>query len=326
MSTPERGAARPLAICNPAAGRRLSGGAFGRMIAGLREAVGELDVSMTTHAGHGVELAAAAAADGRPLVIGVGGDGTLNEIVNGLLFHGGEAASLPRLGVAAAGTGGDLGRSLGIGRRFEDYLTALAAGSERAVDIGIARFAGPEGEPVMRHWVNVLSGGIGGLVDRYAAAAPGFLGGRLAYAQATLRAIAVCRRVRLRCRAVLPNGSEEERLLHAHAVVVANGGTFGGGMRIAPMARIDDGLLEVLTFETETKTLLARRLRTVYRGTHLAEPGVGHFSCRSLTLEPQDADAASGRRGLFPLDVDGEAIGDVPLHVELRPRALFVRA
>lgn len=340
MSTPGHGAAgRPLAICNPAAGRRLSGAAFSRMIGALRAAVGELDVSMTTHAGHGADLAAAAAEERRTLVIAFGGDGTLNEVVNGLLRYGGSAEGLPRLGVVAAGTGGDFGRSLGIGKSFDDYAAALAAGTERPVDVGVARFAGRDGRPVTRYWINVLSAGIGGLVDRYAASAPAVVGGRLAYAQATLRAIAACRRVRLRCRTVGADGVHEERLLDAHAVVIANGGTFGGGMRIAPMARPDDGLLEVVTFETETKSLLVRRLTTVYRGTHLQEPGVGHFSCRSLRLEPADAagdavaagdptragpEVAAGR-GLFPLDVDGEALGDVPLDVEVLPQALLVR-
>jgi diacylglycerol kinase (ATP) len=338
MSSPRPGAAsRPLVICNPAAGRRLSGGTFSRMIDALRGAAGELDVSMTTHPGHGVELAAAAALEGRPLVVSFGGDGTLNEVVNGLLRGRAPAEDLPRLGVVAAGTGGDFGRSLGIGKRFEDYVAALARGSERPLDAGVARFRGADGSPAERYWLNVLSAGIGGLVDRYAADAPGFVGGRLAYAQATVRAIVMCRRVRLCCRAVLPDGTTAERRLHAHAVVVANGGTFGGGMRIAPMARPDDGLLEVLTFETETRTRLVRRLGTVYRGTHLDEPGVAHFSCRSLTLEPEDAanqaaaaitedSPGAARRRLFPLDIDGEALGDVPLAVEVLPRALLVRA
>ena len=170
----------------------------------------------------------------------------------------------------------------------------------------------------------MLSAGVGGLVDRYSATAPAFLGGRLSYAQATLRGIVMCRRVRLRCHAVLPGGETVERVLDSHAVAICNGRSFGGGMNIAPMARPDDGLLEVIVLETRTRLRLIAKFRTVYAGTHLREPGVSHFSCRSLELTPLQA-APAGRQ-LFPLDVDGDALGDVPLAVYVAPGALRVRA
>ena len=195
------------------------------------------------------------------------------------------------------------------------------------MDVGWARFPGLDGRPVERYWLNVLSAGIGGLVDRYTAAAPAFLGGRLAYAQATLRAIVTCRRVRLDCSYVDANGERHELPLDAHAVAVCNGRTFGGGMNIAPMARLDDGLLEVIAFQTATRWRLVGRFRTVYAGTHLLEPGVDHFTCREVELRP--AGPPAGRRpraGLFPLDVDGDALGDVPVTAGIARAALRVRA
>ena len=200
---------RPLVIANPAAGSGRTGRGLAQLIAAVRDAVGDLDVAETGRRGDATALAAAAARDRRPLVIGLGGDGTLDEIVNGLLgapppAGGGEAgspgrdaASLPALGIVGTGTGGDFGRSLGIPHELGAYLAALAGGAERTVDVGWARFPDLDGRPVERYWINVLSAGIGGLVDRYTAAAPAFLGGRLAYAQATLRAIVTCRRVKL---------------------------------------------------------------------------------------------------------------------------------
>ena len=170
----------------------------------------------------------------------------------------------------------------------------------------------------------MLSAGVGGLVDRYSATAPAFLSGRLSYAQATLRGIVMCRRVRLRCRAVLPGGETVERVVDSHAVVICNGRTFGGGMDIAPMAHPDDGLLEVIVLETRTRLRLIAKLGTVYKGTHLREPGVSHFSCRSLELTPLQS-APAGRQ-VFPLDVDGDPLGDVPLAVSVVPVALRVRA
>ena len=124
----------------------------------------------------------------------------------------------------------------------------------------------------------------------------------------------------------MPDGSEGERLLDSHAVAICNGTTFGGGMRIAPMARPDDGLLEVIALETRTRWRLVGRFLTVYAGTHTSEPGVHHFTCRALRLEPLDPSSRPSGRAVFPLDVDGEALGDVPLEVSLRERALRIRA
>ena len=285
-------------------------------------------MATTAAAGSAAPAAAAAVAESRPLIVSLGGDGTLHEVVNGLMSARGgrSAASLPAVGLVATGTGGDFGRALGIPNNVRDYLAALAGAHECAVDVGRARFTGSDGAPVERYWINVLSGGVGGLVDRYAASAPGFLGGRVAYGQAALRGIVMCRRTRLRCRATLPDGSTLERVLDTHAVAVCNGTTFGGGMRIAPMAAPHDGLLEVVAFETRTRWRLVGRFLTVYRGTHMQEPGVHHFSCTALTLEPLDAPAGQPRRGVFPLDVDGEALGDVPLEVGVVPGALRMRA
>ena len=327
--------ARPLVIANPAAGRGRTGRGLEPLIRSIRDAVGDIDVAETVGRGDAEALAAAAAKDRRPLVVGLGGDGTLDEIVNGLLRPTGaaagqpgrDAADLPALGIVGTGTGGDFGRSLGIPHKHGAYLAALNGGADRAVDVGWARFTGLDGRPVERYWLNVLSAGIGGLVDRYTATAPAFLGGRLAYAQATLRAIVACRRVKLVCTYVDAEGERHELSVDAHAVAVCNGSTFGGGMNIAPMARLDDGRLEVIVFQTRTRWRLVGRLRTVYAGTHVLEPGVDHFSCRELELRP--AGMPAGRRpraGLFPLDVDGDALGDVPVAAGVARGALRVRA
>jgi len=341
MKTPDPGSTpRPLVIVNPSAGSGRTGRDLSHLLVGIRGAVGEVDVAETRRRGDATAHGAAAARERRLLVIGLGGDGTLDEIVNGMLGAPGgprtaagaatsaasAAAQVPALGIVGTGTGGDYGRSLGIPHELGAYLAALQGGADRAVDVGWARFPDLGGRTVERHWINVLSAGVGGLVDRYTAAAPAFLGGRVAYAQATVRAIVTCRRVRLRCRYTDPEGARRELLLHAHAVAVCNGRTFGGGMNIAPMARLDDGLLEVVVFQTRTRWRLVRKLGTVYRGTHILEPGVEHFTCRELEMGPEDWPPRRPRAGLFPLDVDGDALGDVPVTAGVARGALRVRA
>ena len=269
---------RPLVIANPAAGRGRTGRGLALLIAAVRDAVGDLDVAETRRRGDATALAAAAARDRRPLVIGLGGDGTLDEIVNGLLGRRRPAAGrpgvpagtpppCPRSASSAPAPAATSAARSGIPHELGAYLAALAGGAERTVDVGWARFPDLDGHAVERYWINVLSAGLGGLVDRYTAAAPAFLGGRLAYAQATLRAIVTCRRVKLVCSFVDAEGVRRASRSTRTPSPSATARTFGGGMNIAPMARLDDGLLEVIVFQTRTRWRLVGRLRTVYAGT-----------------------------------------------------------
>jgi diacylglycerol kinase family enzyme len=338
----------PLVIANPAARGGRTRGEIETIVAALQQRIGAVDLALTERAGHATALAARAVAERRALVVGVGGDGLLSEVVNGLLGrpdapapdgpHAGAAPEdgplagqaapqdLPALGIIAAGTGGDFGRSLGIRPEREAHLAVIAAGRERLVDVGLARFAGRDGRPVDRYFLNVLSAGIGGLVDRYTAALPAAVPGRVAYGVSTLAAVAACRRRRIACRATLADGSPFERVLDTYAVVVANGHTFGGGMRVAPDALVDDGLLDVVLIETPTKLTMLRHFFSIYRGRHLTKPGVSAFSCTRVELK-LTVDTPPARRGAhFPLDVDGDALGDVPLVVEVQPALLRVLA
>ena len=323
----------PLVIANPAARSGRTGGEIETIVTALQERIGPVDLALTERAGHATALAARAVAERRALVIGVGGDGVLSEVVNGLLAAQGAPAppaALPLLGIVAAGTGGDFGRSLGIAAEREAYLAAIAGRRARLVDVGRARFRANDGRAIERYFVNVLSAGIGGLVDRYTAAMPAAVPGRVAYGAAALGAVFTCRRRRILCRATLADGSAFERVLDTHAVVIANGHTFGGGMRVAPAARIDDGLLNVVLIETPTKLTMLRHFASIYRGEHLTKPGVSAFACTRVELLPADADGATPRasrhRDLFPLDVDGDALGDVPLSVEVVPARLRILA
>jgi diacylglycerol kinase family enzyme len=323
----------PLVIANPAARSGRTRGEIETIVAALQERIGAVDLALTERAGHATSLAARAVAEHRVLVVGVGGDGLLSEVVNGLLRPPrgqcpGEAAaeSLPLLGLVAAGTGGDFGRSLGIPPERDAYLAAIAAGRERLVDVGLARFSDLHGRPVERYFINVLSAGIGGLVDRYTAAMPAAFPGRSAYGLATVGAVVSCRRRRILCHATLADGSAFERVLDTYAVVVANGHTFGGGMRVAPAARVDDGLLDVVLVETPTKLTMLRHFLSIYRGDHLTKPGVSAFTCTNVGLEVAADTPATPSGDLFPLDVDGDALGGVPLVVEVRPACLRLLA
>jgi diacylglycerol kinase (ATP) len=325
----------PLLIVNPKSGVSSSTPALGQVLAAVEKTLGDVVILYTARRGHARELALTGAKEGHPLIVAVGGDGTFSEVANGVLMAdtlgpqtdgaalAGAAAvkTGPAVGLINVGTGGDFRRSLGIGLNFEHCLEAIALGRERLVDVGRASFNGTDGAPVEQYFVNVLSAGLGGLVDRYIETGPTFLGGSAAYYLASLRAVLVSKEQPLMAR-ITWEGEVREEVIPAYLIAVCNGRWFGGGMDIAPMALPDDGRFEVLTITERNRISLASKIRKVYTGRHLEEPTVHHFPCHRIELRL--ANEAASRR--FLLDVDGDPLGSLPLVVEVVPRRLRVRA
>jgi YegS/Rv2252/BmrU family lipid kinase len=309
----------PLLIVNPACGSRRVARSIPAALERVEEVLGDVVILFTARRGHARELARQGAEEGYTLVVAVGGDGTLSEVANGVLEA--PAAADVAVGIINLGTGGDFRRSLGIGGGVDQCLAALASGRERLIDVGRARFRDRNGAVAKQYFVNVLSAGLGGLVDRYIESMPTFLGGRAGYYMASLRAVAVSREQPVRVRMTWLDETREETI-PAYLVAVCNGRWFGGGMDVAPMALPDDDRLEVITVTARSKPYLANRVRGVYTGRHLNEPTVHHFPCHKIELWLDDE--RTSRR--FLLDGDGEALGSLPLEIEILPRLLRIRA
>ncbi len=309
---------KPLVIVNPRAGGGRAGRVFGEMKPIIERALGAVDVSFTERGAHAIDIARDASKAGRALIVAVGGDGTLHEVCNGVLDAGGDTAAV---GFIGQGTGGDFRRSLGLEHRLDHYLAAIASGRERRIDVGHATFRHDDGSEGSRWFVNVLSAGIGGLVDRYVADANRAMGPTVTYALATVRALAAFEPVVIMC--TLHRGAAREVLsVPAYVLAVCNGTTLGAGMRIAPMAKIDDGQLEVIVMCPRSKLGFAAYAPKMYDGTHLGEPGVTTHSCDAVDLAV--ANPRPGHRVL--LDIDGEPLGALPLRIAIKPRALRIRA
>lgn len=309
---------KPLVIVNPRAGGGRAGDAFGELKPIIERALGAIDVAFTERSAHAIDLARDATNEGRPLLVALGGDGTLHEVANGVLDSGGDKTAI---GFIGQGTGGDFRRSLGIEHRLDRYLAAIVGGRERRIDAARATFADDAGREASRWFVNVLSAGIGGLVDRYVAKASRSLGSTLTYAIATARALAESDPTSIAC-TVHRGDTREQLTFDAYVVAVCNGGSFGSGMRIAPMAQIDDGRLEVVVMSASSRLGFAAYGAKMYKGTHLGEPGVAHFSCDAIDLAL--APGPAGRSVL--LDIDGEPIGALPVRIAIKRSALRVRA
>ncbi|HEY1955409.1 MAG TPA: diacylglycerol kinase family protein [Polyangiaceae bacterium] len=303
---------KPLLLVNPKAG----GGKTGRMASEIRRVVereiGEVDVVFTEHRGNAAEIAERAAREGRELVIAVGGDGTFSEAAHGVLRAGGKT----RLGIIGQGTGGDFRKTLGLEHRLDRYVAAIASGHERVVDAGKARFRNRDGKEEERWFVNILSAGMGGLVDSYVASGSRALGGTAAYFLASTKALLRVVRGHLRCTI---DGKPEA--LASYMIAICNGRYFGSGMHVAPMALVDDGKLEVVSMDAPSKLAFAAFSRKIYDGSHLRAPGVRHFTCEKIEIDLENEDA----RDTFLLDVDGEPLGGLPLSAEIAPRALTLR-
>ncbi|MGH7437680.1 MAG: diacylglycerol/lipid kinase family protein [Polyangiaceae bacterium] len=306
---------KPLLVVNPAAGGGRCGRSFPEVRAVVERRTGPVDVAFTERPGHAIELARSAATAGRARVVAVGGDGTLNEVANGVLAS--ERSADVRVGFVGQGTGGDFRRSLGIAHRLDAYVDALASGRERALDVGSARFRGHDGTSQRRWFLNILSVGMSGLVDRFVADSPRFLGGKAAYYLASVRALARSERARLVCQVGLGAASRAAEV-DSYLLAVCNGGYFGGGMHVAPMAAPDDGRFEVVSIDAPGKLAFPAYMRKIYDGGHLRLPGVSHFACDRIGVE-----LAAGRASeAFLLDVDGEPLGGLPLEIELVSKAL----
>ncbi len=337
-------------MINPKCGTSKAADEIAKLLARVGHLFGEVAVVYTERRGHAEDLAHAGAAAGHPLIVAVGGDGTLSEVVNGVLraedeartaetgtggaerpgglAADGEATSSeepapagPAVGLVSIGTGGDFRRTLGIGTGIEASLETMASGRERLLDVIRAEFRGNDGQPVSRYVINVISAGLGGLVDRYIESTPSFVPGRIGYHMAALRAAAVSTQQPVTAR-ILSDGETREEVIPAYLFAVCNGRWFGGGMDVAPMAEPDDGRLEVVTVASPTKPYLLRNIKSVYEGKHLDIPSVNHFSCSALELRMGDPEA---ERRLY-LDVDGDALGTLPLKVSVERRRLRFRA
>src|SRR6185503_19248811 len=212
--------------------------------------------------GHLIELARTAAADGK-LLVAVGGDGTLNEVVNGIAGSGAELAVLP------SGTGQDFGRTYGIPSKFDDAVRVALTGETRAVDAARVHYRTWSGEDAERWFANVGSVGMSAAVAQRANSMSKALGGKATFFYALTRVFFEWENTPVTVE--LDDGERRGRM---HDVVVANGVWHGGGMKLAPDARPDDGLFDVVLIGDVGKVDFLTTAPKIYKGKHVAHPKV----------------------------------------------------
>ncbi|HYK99272.1 MAG TPA: diacylglycerol kinase family protein [Candidatus Acidoferrales bacterium] len=286
---------RALAIVNPVAGNG-AGAKVARRIADDLADVGlSVDVVSTPGPSEAARLASSAGEDGYETVIAVGGDGTANEVANGLIDTPVTLALYP------IGSGNDFARALGYPRSRKELAAFLAAARPRRIDVGEANG---------RIFLNAAGVGIDGHVAERVIASQRVVGPTLGYLVGSIVSIATYRPRPMR---VTIDGTTREG---RHLVVVAANGThFGSGMKVAPGATLDDGMLDVIVGGDLGRWASLVALGKIYFGIHI--DGKTIFAFRSPTLEVT-FDAP------LPMEIDGEAMRADALRVRIRPGALTV--
>ena len=290
---------------------------FRRLEHRLEDAVGPFDVVFTDKSGHAMALVRKALSDGYKLVLSGGGDGTLNECVNGFFDPDthrpivGDAA----IGLLSGGTGGDFRKTIGIAST-DDALAALKARKIVLADVGRVTYrahgASAADPASVRYFINIASFGLSGLVDRHVTSLKQW-GGKVAYYGATLMSLWGWRNPRV----TLTLDGERLPPRPIVTVAVGNGRYFGGGMKICPDARIDSGHFDVTALGDFSRLELLLASRNLYTGHHVYDPRVFVRSARVV-------DAHAEPNVEVQLDIDGEPLGILPARFEVIPGAISV--
>ena len=293
-------------LVNPASGN----GSTGERWADLAHVAAERGLTgnafFSERPGHLAELARAAADDGARLLVAVGGDGTLHEVANGVADR-----DDVEVAVVMRGTGMDFARTYRIPTKPRDAFDVALHGRTQTIDLGRATYRSWGGSEASEYFVNVGSVWMSGAVARRANTRSKALGGKPTFFLTLVEVFFQWRNVAMRVRV-----DEEERSGKMTDVVVANGQYHGGGMWLAPHARMDDGEFDVLTIGDITKADFVRNVGRIYRGTHLTHPKIELLRASTVTV---DADEP------VPIELDGEQPGTTPVRFEVVPRALRVR-
>jgi diacylglycerol kinase (ATP) len=303
-------------IVNPHAQSGQTGRHWPRLEASLKQQLGAFRVLRTERAGHARALAQQALNEGSDWLIAVGGDGTVHEVVNGMIENDQPLNPQAVLSVLMSGTGADFQRSFATPRDLKARISALRSAPVRSLDIGKVTFQNHQNQLDSRYFVNIGSFGLGGDVVNRLEKGGIFkkLGGKAGFMLATLQTLSTYHphRVRLRIDDSL------DLQLSMLQVAVANGRFHGGGMQVAPLAESDDGWFDLVIL-TGIGTLQAALLfPSVYQGRHLGAPAVRHLRCRQISAE------ALGSEPIW-LELDGESPGKLPAHFELLPGLLRLR-
>lgn len=295
----------PVVIVNPASASGSTGESWPQIASDLRSQFGSFRTLFTQEPGDAATLANEAARKGEELIIACGGDGTISEVANGILSSGKDV----ELGVLPSGTGGDFRRTLEIPSRTRDAARILRTGRSVRIDVGRVSYLDAAGNDASRYFVGVASCGMSTrVIERVKNEGVTFLSALMKTAMRNEPA-----------RLVIQLDDSHERHLVVSSLCIANARYFGGGMKIAPNAKLTDGKFDIVSVGDLSALKIFTSAPRVYTGAHLSMPEVSHTLARKISVRAADRDAE------VAVEVDGELPGRLPATFQIIPQALRVR-
>ena len=298
-------------IVNPRAGNGRTEKIWPNIEFALKQSIGSFQTEQTSCQGDAILLTRHALESGATRIVAIGGDGHLNEVLNGFIENDVQLNSQATLSFVMTGTGCDFQRSLGVSGKWESAVEKLKDTQVRQIDIGKVSYTAPEKTQQIRYFINIASFGLSGAADHYIdnSSLGKYFGGTILYLWATIKTVFTHPNQTIRYR--IDDGPQKE--IRTRLALLANGRYFGGGMHAAPEAELDDGLLDLLMLKEISLVKFLWHLPKIYMGTHLKLPVVYFQKVRKFT-------ALSSEQVI--LDIDGESPGTLEATFEILPRIL----
>ena len=301
--------ARIIFIVNPHAGNGSTGRQWPSIQSMARDRLGYFTSYLTTRPGDAARIARMKLVEGAELIICVGGDGTLNEVVNGFMDESGPICDDALLGFVPAGTGCDFIKTVPIPAEIEQSLDTIKEGYTRVIDIGRLQHHNDRGLPEIRYFHNIVSFGLGGEVDERINKSSKTFGPFVSFIWATVVSVLLYGKKNIN----IQIDNSYDRKVIAWNIAVANGQYHGGGMLVAPDAVIDDGAFHITVIGNLSLGEVFRHFPKLYNGRIKDIKDVSILTGKKIS-------ASSDERVL--LDCDGEQTGCLPIVADIIPAAL----
>ena len=300
-------------IINPVAG----GGQAGKLQSWIRSEIADrfgqdYSLFVTQKPGDATAAARSAVNAGTKLIIVIGGDGTVQEAINGFFEDRKPKNPLCELGIVNCGTGSGFAQTLGLPASPEQQLDVIRRQRSKAVDVGLVTFRDFEGRTSERLFINECQVGIGGAVVADVKSLHKYFGGTIAFGSVTVMKILTYKGSRM----IVQFGANEPRVERLMGIVVGNGVYCGGGMQLTPAARPDDGQFDILLIHDMSLPVRLWNFPKIYTGNHVYSP---HFTlCRSkqITVDSEES---------VLVEADGELLGYLPCSIKIFNAALRIR-
>lgn len=254
-------------------------------------------------AGQSVELAKNAVAQGTDYLIIVGGDGTLNEVVNGYMQNPVENRKKTVLGLIPAGSGNDFAKTIGVENDLKALKKYIKEEEIINIDLGLMKFTSSNGSPGQRYFINIADIGLGGLIAQILHDIPHFFGPNTRYSLSIIRGFFKFKHQKAKL--IYDDGEWEGSLL---SLCMANGIWFGNGLGIAPQADPTDGKMQIVLLGNVKLFDYIKYLADIKKAKNISHPEVKYLESSKCKIE------AFGKP--CPIDMDGEFVGFAPVEME----------